>query len=151
MFVEGVTGIVNEPFPVPVAVAPLFSVIIQAPDALTFPVISVDAPAQTEVLTELIVAVGFAVTSTGGVVFEQPGAAVLVNVNVTDPGAIPVTTAPLTLAIEELLLSQVPPVFGVKLKVLPTQTEDADVTDGNAITLTVRFTVRTHPFALVTV
>lgn len=152
VFDTGVTGIVKEALPVPVAVAPLLSVSVQAPDAVTVPIISVDAPAQTDVLAELMLAAGLAETATEGVVWEQPGAALFVNVNVADPCAMPVTRpVAVTLAMAGLLLTQVPPVLGVKLNVLPTQTEVAEVIAGRAITLTARFTVLTHPLILVTV
>jgi hypothetical protein len=48
-------------------------------------------------------------------------------VNVTLPAATPVTVFPLTVALEGSLLTQVPPVDGVKVMVLPTHTEEAEV------------------------
>jgi hypothetical protein len=68
-------------------------------------------------------------------VLEQPLASV--NVKFTLPGATPVTVLPLTVALEGSLLTHVPPEEGVKVMVLPTHTEEADVlTVGFAPTVT---------------
>lgn len=79
---------------------------------------------------------GSAFTVTAVVVLLQP-VEVTVKVNVTLPGAIPVMTpAFVTVAIAGLLLTQVPPVVGDKVLVLPTQTEAGAVTTGKALTVT---------------
>ena len=76
-------------------------------------------------------------TFTPEVVLLQP-VAVSVNVNVTLPAAIPVTTPPLvTDAFVSSLLTHVPPETGDKVIVLPTHTEEAVLTTGNALTITV--------------
>jgi hypothetical protein len=46
------------PFPFPLAVAPSLNVIVQFPEAVTFPVILVLLPLQTAVLVLVMVAVG---------------------------------------------------------------------------------------------
>ena len=73
---------------------------------------------------------GNGLTVTLVVVLEQP-VAVRVKVNVTLPEATPVTKpAFVTVAIALLLLTHVPPIAGVRLIVLPTQTEAGAVTAG---------------------
>ena len=142
----------NEPLPVPLAVAPSLKVSVQFPVAVTVPVISVVTPEQTDVLVEVIDAVGLSITETSEVVVAQPGSELLVNVKVADPWATPVTNPVLlTVATVVLLLVQLPSEFGVRLKTFPTQTEEADVITGNAVTFTVLFTVLVHPSPLVTV
>ena len=60
------------------------------------------------------------------------------NLNVTLPIVMPVTSPALvTVAIAVLLLVQVPPVVGDKVVVLPRQTEEAPLTTGKALTVTV--------------
>ena len=77
-----------------------------------------------------------AVIKTELVVLLQP-VEVCVNVNVTEPGATPVTTPPfVTVAKLLLLLTHVPPVVGDKVIVDPTQTDDAPLTIGKAFTVT---------------
>ena len=89
------------------------------------------------------VAVGLAVTVTDAVVLLQP-VDVCVKVKVTVPAATPVTAPALvTVAIELLLLVQVPPVVGDNVVVLfgpPAQIELAPVilTTGKAFTVTQR-------------
>ena len=62
---------------------------------------------------------------------------VRVKVNVTLPAVTPLTTPALvTVAIEVLLLVQVPPVLGDKFMVLPIHTAAGAVTTGNALTVT---------------
>ena len=74
-------------------------------------------PAQTEVAPP---SVGPAVTL-AAIVFVQP-VVVLVNVRVAEPAATPETTPALvTVAMELLLLTHVPPVAGVTLAVPPAQ------------------------------
>ena len=59
------------------------------------------------------------------------------NVNVTEPAATPVITpAFVTVAIDVLLLVQVPPVVGDNVAVLPTHTVAGAVTVGFALTVT---------------
>ena len=57
--------------------------------------------------------------------------------NVTEPGATPVTTPALvTVATDVLLLVHVPPLVGDNVTVLPTHTDAGAVTVGNAFTVT---------------
>ena len=82
------------------------------------------------------VTVGRALTVTEEVVLLHP-VTVSVNVKVTDPAATPVMTPALvTVAIEVLLLTHVPPVVGDNVAVLPTQTDAGAVTTGKAFTVT---------------
>jgi hypothetical protein len=68
---------------------------------------------------------------------------VFVKVNVALPTLMPVITPALvTVAIVLLLLVHVPPVVGLKVVVLPTQTEGGAVTVGFGDTVTVTFFVR---------
>lgn len=68
-----------------------------------------------------------------------------VNVNVTEPSDTPVTTpALLIVAIELLLLTQVPPVEGLNVIVPPTQTPAAALTTGKAFTVN-KVVVLLHP------
>jgi hypothetical protein len=68
---------------------------------------------------------------------------VLVKVKVAFPKLTPVITPPfVTVAIALLLLVQVPPLVGVSVPVLPTQTIEGDVTVGLGFTVTVTFFVR---------
>ena len=81
---------------------------------------------------------GIAFTVTAEVVLVQP-VAVNVKVNVAEPDATPVTRpAFVTVAAPVLLLTQVPPVLGDNVVVLPTQIVVLPVilTVGNAFTVT---------------
>ena len=103
----------NEPLPLPVAVAPLFRVNVQLPDATTLPLMVVLPPLQILASALVICAVGLGSTDTGVVVLLQPEIA-SVNVNVALPCCNPVTTPALvTEAINALLLVQLPPLLGV--------------------------------------
>lgn len=83
------------------------------------------------------VKIGCGLTVTAEVVFEQV-VVELVNVNCTDPGAIPVTKpAFVTLANKPSDVAQVPPVAGDKLIVPFTQTNAAAVTVGFATIVTI--------------
>jgi hypothetical protein len=102
-------------------------------------------PAHIEVAGE--VTTGRELTVTEEVVELQP-VVLLVNVKVTEPAATPVTVLPLTVAFVGSLLTQVPPVAGVNVIVLPTHTADADVfTVGGvaAVTTALPFIVMVHP------
>src|SRR5436190_535369 len=80
--------------------------------------------------------VGNAFTVTEEVVLLQFVVA-SVKVNVTLPAATPVTKPALVMvAVDGSLLTQVPPVAGVKLIVLPTHTNVGPPTVGNAFTVT---------------
>ena len=60
---------------------------------------------------------------------------VLVNVNVVDPAATPVTTPPLVMvATDGLLLVQVPPIEGDKVVVAPIHKADAPVIETEGLT-----------------
>jgi hypothetical protein len=61
---EGLTLIEKVLFPFPLAVAPSLNMIVQSPEAVTFPVISVLLPLQIVVLVLVMVAVGLALTVT---------------------------------------------------------------------------------------
>lgn len=88
--------------------------------------------------------VGFELSTTNEVVLLQlvvPS----VNVKVTLPADIPVTTPALsTVAIAGLLLTQVPPVVGDKVPMLPTHTDAGAVTAGFAFTVN-EVVVLLHP------
>ena len=86
------------------------------------------------------------------VVLVQPLVA-RVNVKEAVPAVIPVTTPEfVTVAIEELLLVQVPPVVGDNVVMEPGHMIFAPVkfTGGLALTLTVRTATEVHPMASVT-
>ena len=96
---------------------------------------------------------GNAFTVTLPVVLEQP-VEVWVKVNAAVPALTPVTTPALvTVATAGLLLVQVPPVFGVRVVVPPTQMEVGPVkpTTGRAFTVTVIASEPWHPLLSVTV
>lgn len=96
------------------------------------------APTQI-VLEPVILTAGCASKVTAVVVFEQFGAVLLVNVNVAEPAAIPVTRPALvTVARAGLLLTQVPPLVGDKVVVEPTHIVlwPVMLTTGKAVTET---------------
>lgn len=83
-----------------------------------------------------VLTTGLALTVTEAVVFVHP-VAVSVKVKVTEPAATPVTTPSfVTVANELLVLAHVPPVVGVKVMLLPTQTAAGALTTGFAFTVT---------------
>jgi hypothetical protein len=94
----------------------------------------------THKLEEGVLIVGFALIVTADVVLLQV-VVVLVNVNVTDPAATPVTTpAFVTVANEGLLLTQVPPLVGLNVIIEPThKLEEGVLTVGCALIVTVTF------------
>jgi hypothetical protein len=117
--------------PALVTVAFVMSLLNQDPPEVGDKVIVL--PTQTEDAAETI---GAALTVTDDVVLLQP-VAIEVNVKLTVPAAIPVTTPALfTVALVGSLLTQVPPVVGERVIVLPTQTEDTAVTVGGPLTVT---------------
>jgi hypothetical protein len=107
--------------PALVTVALVLSLLVHVPPVVGDKVMVL--PTHTE--DEGALTTGSAFTVTADVVLEQPLASV--NVKVTLPAATPVTVFPLTVALEGSLLTQVPPVDGVKVMVLPTHTEEAEV------------------------
>ncbi len=87
----------------------------------------------------VILTAGKEFTVTAAVGAETQPVVEFVNVNVAEPAATPVTTpAFVTVATDALELTHVPPTFGNKLVVLPTQIVDRpDIfTAGNAFTVT---------------
>lgn len=105
-------------------------------------------------LDPVTLTVGLLLTVIGVVAREVHPVEVWVNVNVAVPPDIPVTTPPLvTVATAALLLVHVPPVFGSKDVVLPTQIVDepATFTVGLAFTPMVVKAVPVHPKLFVTV
>jgi hypothetical protein len=96
----------------------------------------------------VMLTVGRALTVTAGVGAETQPVLVFVNVNVAVPAAIPSTTPPLvTVATAGLLLTQVPPVVGESVVVLPTQMllRPVMLTIGAALTVTKPVGADTHP------
>lgn len=92
-----------------------------------------------------------AVTVTAGVGFDWHPVLLLVNVKVTVPAAIPVTSPALvTVATALLLLAQVPPLVGDKVVVEPTQIlfNPRILTLGNAFTVTAGVGAEEHPVAV---
>jgi len=72
--------------------------------------------------------------------------AVAVNVKVTLPSEMPVTTPEfITVAFELSLLNHVPPDVGLNVIVLPIQTCDGALTTGKALTVTLVLEVFEHP------
>lgn len=106
-------------------------------------------PTQTE--TGEVIA-GEATTVTEGVVRLHP-VVVLVKEKVTFPADTPVIKpAFVTIAIAVLLLVHAPPVVGERVAVLPTQTEEGEVTTGKTLTvIEVDVAAPEQPFPSVTV
>ena len=104
-------------------------------------------PTQTD---DAPLTIGKAFTVTAFVVALQP-VEVCVNVNVTEPGATPVTTPPfVTVAKLLLLLTHVPPVVGDKVIVDPTQTDDIGIwIVGVWYIVKFKVAVLSHPWAFV--
>jgi hypothetical protein len=101
----------------------------------------------THMVGGLAVTTGLAITVTTSVGSEEHPVDVCVQINVTVPGSNPVTTpALLTVAINGLLLAQVPPVVGDKVVVVSTQILSLPVilTVGLGVTITLIESER-HP------
>ena len=98
--------------------------------------------------------VGLLYTVTGAVASEVHPVILFVKMNVAVPAATPVTTPALfTVATDELLLDQVPPVDGVNVVVVPTHiVEDPEIlTVGLCLAVIVAVGTAVHPKSLVTV
>ena len=94
-----------------------------------------------------IVGTGRLFTVTADVVLLHP-VVDWVNVKVTEPGEIPVIMPEfVTVAIEGLLLVQIPPVAGDRFEVLFTHKAEGAVTTGNALILTDVVVEFMHPSA----
>lgn len=98
--------------------------------------------------------VGLSYTVTGAVASEAHPVILFVKMNVAVPAATPVTTpALLTVAIDGLLLDQVPPIDGDNVVVVPTHiVEDPEIlTVGLCLAVMVVVGTAVHPKSLVTV
>jgi hypothetical protein len=105
-------------------------------------------PIHKLVLAPVIFVVGLALTVIALVASLGHSVALLVNVNVAVPGAIPVTTpAFVTVATAVLLLAHVPPVVGLKVDVLPIQSDEPPemLTVGFAFTVNGAVATDVHP------
>ena len=139
MVEEGLTLLLQVPLPVPVTVPPLlFKVRVHAPEAVIVPETMVLPPLHMAVLELVTAATGRALTVTEDVELLQL-VVVCVNVKATEPAATPVTIPALvTVATEELLLTHVPPLAGLKVIVDPAhKLEDGTLTVGLAFIVTV--------------
>jgi hypothetical protein len=122
--------------PALVTVAMEGSLLAQVPPVVGDRVVVVPGQILLEPVT---LTVGNATMVTVEVVAEQFGAVLLVNVKVAVPAETPVTTpASVTVATAGLLLDQVPPVFGDKVVVVPTQIvlKPVMLTTGGAVMVT---------------
>ena len=122
------TGVITPAF---VTVATFVLLVVQVPKVVG--VNKAVDPIQTDEGAETT---GKAFTVTFEVVFEHP-VAVTVYVKLTVPGLTPVTTpvADTTVAVPVALLVHVPKVLGLRLIVLPTQTEEDAVSEGSGFTV----------------
>jgi hypothetical protein len=131
--VPAATAVIN---PALVIVATPVLLLTQVPNVVGL--IVVVPPIQSEVLELVIFVVGRAFTVTVLVASDGQSVVLFVNVNVAVPPLTPVTTPPLvTVAIELLLLTHVPPEVGLKVVVDPSHIVLAPV----ILTLGFEFTV----------